>query len=444
LLKKILYFKNIFRGFFEIDDINSFQKTPVLLFCHDFTRNFDFKGKKYSSLIDSINDLLNTKGIVTATLARPYSEFSVEECYGKIIKVNGCFARARFKDYVKNLIFNKNEFSYQEKLWNRILCKLKPKIIIGIEPFKEFAIAAQKLGIIVFDLQHGIISSTPPPHFYKLSLREPLQKGWPNFIICRDIESLVFLNEQRTKYTIPLLIGHPWLSRFFIRDKQDSLVKIVEDQNRLKFTKPIILFSLQHLRDESGAPNGYSKIPISLINIIKSQFGSDFQWCFRLHPILLGEPNYSLVLNDLKNIFKNYDNVDWDFCTKIPLPFILKYTSLHFTRDSSTAIEAAEFNIKTGLLDIFSSEKILYNNFRNYINKNLVFILPLNDENILKSFIETNIKKNNIDNVFSMEKQNNNFDIFGEEIYKYINDQISKDLFYNNLFNIFNKKNASS
>ena len=444
MLKKILYLKNIFRGFFEFDDIYKYNSIPVLLFCHDFTRNFEFNGKKYSSLIDSINDLLITKGIETATLARPYSAFKVDDCYGNIIKINGDFARARFKDYFINLIFNKNESIFQEKLWNQILSKIKPKIIIGIEPFKELTIVAQKLGIIVFDLQHGVISTSPPPHFYKLALREPLQKGWPNFIICRDIESLVFLNDQRSKYTIPLLIGHPWLSRFFIRDKQDSLVRIVEEQNIIKYTKPVILFSLQHLRDESGTPNGYSRIPASLISIIKSEFGSKFQWCFRLHPILLSEPNYSLVLSELENIFDNLDNVDWDYCTKVPLPLILKHTNLHFTRDSSTTIEAAEFNIKTGLLDISTSEITLYNNFKSYINKKFVYILPINDINILRSFIEKNIKKIDDNNISSLEKQNNNFDIFTEEIYKYINNQISKDNFCNNLYNIFNINHANT
>jgi hypothetical protein len=444
LLKKILYLKNIFRGFFEFDDIYKYNSIPVLLFCHDFTRNFEYNGKKYSSLIDSINDLLITKGIETATLARPYSEFKIEECYGNIYKINGSFARARFKDYIKNLIFNINESSYQEKLWNKILCKLNPKIIIGVEPFKELTIAAQNLGIIVFDIQHGIISSSPPPHFYKLSLREPLQTGWPNFIICRDNESLNFLKEERGIFTTPLLIGHPWLSRFLNRNTNDSLVNFVQNNNKIIYTKPVILFSLQHLRDDLGKPNGYSKIPNGLISLIKSSFGINYQWCLRLHPILLSEPNYSLVTNDLKNIFKNYDNVDWDYCTKIPLPLILKYTSLHFTRDSSTTIEASEFYVKTGLLDISSSKKTLYNNFKYYINKQLVYILPLNDINILKSFIEKNIKKIVDINIFSLEKQNNNFDIFSEQIHKYINNQITKDNFCNNLYNIFNRNHANT
>lgn len=96
MIKKIKYFKNNFKGFFEIDEIKIIESAPVLLFCHDFTRNYKFEGKKYSSLIDTLNDLFISNGINTLTIERPYSNFDKNECYGKIIKVNGSYARARF------------------------------------------------------------------------------------------------------------------------------------------------------------------------------------------------------------------------------------------------------------------------------------------------------------------------------------------------------------
>lgn len=346
-------------------------------------------------------------------------------------------------DFIFNLIFKNKKNYFQEKLWNKILIKTKSKVLIGIEPFKDLTISAKKLGIIVFDLQHGIINSIPPPHFYKLELRSPTQNGWPNFVICRDLESLLFLKINRENYTSPILIGHPWMSRFFSNKKSDKLLKDVEINFKNFFTKPIILFSLQHLRDEFGRPNGYSKIPDLLIKVIKSDFGNKFQWCIRLHPILINEPNFTLVKNDLSIIFNNYKNVEWELSTKIPLPYLLKYTRLHFTRDSSTAFEAAQFNIKTGLLDKPESKNILINNFKSLIDKNNAYILSLNDEDLLKMFIEKNIEKNNFDQS-SLELQNRNFELYVSILIQYINNEIKFETFNDILIKTFNSIYANN
>lgn len=441
--KRIKYFKNLFKGFFEIDNLKSIEKAPVMFFCHDFTRNYEFNKKKYSSLVDTINDLVMSKGLRTITIARPYSHFSTTECYGNVVKVNGGFARARFLDFFLN-IFKKNNCNlFQIKFWNKTLSHIDCKIIIGIEPFKELVISAKKNEIIVFDLQHGIISSTPPPHFYRLSLREPDQNGWPNYIICRDLESFMFLNNNRKLYTVPLLLGHPWVSRFFSNNNSDLLLNEVEEKFKNLFHKPIILFSLQHLRDENGTPHDYSKIPNSIVNLIKSDFGKKFQWCIRLHPILLSEPNYTLVNNNLFFIFKDQTNVEWNISTKVPLPFLLKYTRLHFTRDSSTAFEAAQLKIKTGLLDSPEAKDTLINNFKNLIDEKLAFILPYDNELNLKSFIENNIEINHYDTK-DFEKQNTNFYTFTDLLNDYLINNITHDFYSDSLISSYNRIYANS
>ena len=416
------------RGINQIGQISKLYQSDLLLFCHDFTRNHIYNNYKYSSLIDSLSDLFTIKGISALTIARPYSQISPDKCYGNVFIVNGAFARARLADFILSRLaiiipfLRSYTMSFQVRFWKLVLAKINPKIIIGIEPLKELCIAARTAKIPVFDMQHGIMVATPTAHFYRTELRYPDQKGWPDFVICRDEISFSWLKVNRGQYTVPLLVGHPWLSRFASsNDENDLVVKEAAGKLYANSDKPVIVYSLQHLRDANGYPSSYSHIPTILENFIKSESGKLYTWWFRLHPILLSEPNYSLVMKSLQEKFGNYSNVDWQGPTFAALPCVFKIASLHLTRDSSTTIEASLFGLPTGLLDVDENREILEEMYHNEIISGNASILSLTDPNALSLFIKNSvIRKSNSINLSELHKQEFRLLEFISDLSRYI------------------------
>lgn len=399
-----------------------------MLFCHDFTRNYNYKGLQYSSLIDSLNELFLKKGMKPLTIARPYSVIPPENSFGEVFTVNGGFARARFAD----LIFNKllgffssksQKKDYFQKLWwERIIKKIAPKMIIGVEPFKEICLAARTLGIPVFDVQHGIIACTPSAHFYRLIHRDPFQAGWPDFIIARDSNTHDWLGLNRSQHVQSLHIGHPWLSRFSAKNiTEDQLVLEALNSIKKENDKPVILYSLQHLRDANGYPHSYAHLPDILERYIKSESGEKYNWWIRLHPILLSEPNYSIVTNLLSEKFGTCPNIQWESPTNAPLPCVLRFTNLHFTRDSSLTSEAALFGVKTGILDKSDNWGLIEEAFRREISDGMATILNVDDPSELVSFIEMSLTSDvkHSENL-TLLKQSENFELFADLMQEYV------------------------
>ena len=73
------------------------------------------------------------------------------------------------------------------KGYEKIFKKIEPKKILAIQPSIELCIAAKKMNIKTFDVQHGIITDV---NYYNLSKRHSFnQLGWPDYILCWDKES---------------------------------------------------------------------------------------------------------------------------------------------------------------------------------------------------------------------------------------------------------------
>lgn len=425
---RIKSFSLYLRGFFQFGELSRIKQSEVMLFCHDFTRNYNYKGLQYSSLIDSLNELFLKKGMKPLTIARPYSVIPPDNCFGEVFTVNGGFARVRLAD----LIFNKllGVFSsksqkkdyFQKLLWERIIKKISPKMIIGVEPFKEICVAARTMGIPVFDVQHGIIACTPSAHFYRLVHRDPTQAGWPDFIIARDPNTHEWLGLNRSEHVKSLCMGHPWLSRFSAKNIiEDQLVVKALNSIRKENEKPVILYSLQHLRDENGYPHSYAHLPGILERYMTSVEGEKYNWWIRLHPILLSEPNYSIVTSSLSEKFGSYLNIQWECPTIAPLPCVLRYTNLHFTRDSSLTSEAAFFGVKTGILDKSDNWRFIEEAFRQEINSGMATILNVDDLSKLVSFIDMSLTSDDKypDNL-TMLNQSENFELFADLAKEYV------------------------
>jgi hypothetical protein len=394
-LKSYIALKDDIRGIFSIGEIGGLSKTDVMLWCHDINRNHVHEGLLFSSITDSLNDRFAKMGLSTITIARPYSGIPEEECYGVVRRVNGIIARAILLDYCIKLIkkifkaqdtrFNVN---FQVMAWERILKKINPKFIIGIEPIKELCIAAKNNNIVTFDVQHGVqIDSTGefPGHFYRMEYRELKQTGWPDFVVCWDKDSTDLLKKFRGEFTTPLTLGHPWALRFLSPNQiKDPIIKSASRAHELESDLPVILYSLQYSRDANGNTDSFVPIPKELDTFIKRE-GKSFTWWLRVHPQLLRDEFRKNTFEKLAQLYSCYNNVNWLEVSYAPLPYVLSKTSLHFSRDSSVVKEASYFGVKSGLFDEEPMRKRLKSLYSNLIQRGDVEVIE--DYQHIREFI---------------------------------------------------------
>jgi len=427
--KNFIALKDNLKGFFSIGEMKKLENAEVLLWCHDINRNYMYKGVRYSSITDSLNDRFVKMGLSTATIARPYSVISEKNCYGDVYRVNGLIARAVFLDYIIRVVIKiirvpaeTLKMYFQIIAWERILKKIKPKIIIGIEPIKELCIAANNNNIYTVDVQHGTqIDSTGQyaGHFYRMEYRGPAQKGWPDFVACWDKNATKLLKKYRGDYTKPITLGHPWIFRFLSnKDKLDSLVNEASTKYKLESNLPVILYSLQYSRDSNGNTDSLIKIPSELDSFIKKE-GRCYTWWLRVHPQLLRDDFREETFNKLEELYSDYSNVNWYEVSYAPLPYILSKVALHLTRDSSVVTEASWFGIKSGLFDKPHMQKQLSSYYSNLIDKGDVEII--NGYEHIKKFIHYEcLKSSKNDN----DEMLNNYENVLKDMVKNVNTNV--------------------
>ncbi len=336
---------DICRYFFIYRELGELNETPIMLVCHDVDRGFVWKGRKYSQLLDSISDRFKMVSHETISVSLPFSKKNMLN-YNDPINVNGLMARALVFDCFLSL-FNKNCLQkYRIRVWLKVLDRISPKVIIGIQPPPELCFAAHSRGIWIADLQHGVISGEG---YYGKTFREKYkQNSWPSCILCWNSRSRNWVEQNIGSTVDAVVIGNPWVCRFIDKSKKDSIAwNYPAFGDYIESDGLNILISTQWgTQFNEFQPTG---LPKGLINCIKNH-GKKYSWWIRIHPVLLDEGSRPRIYGALKREFRDCDNVFWERSTDLPLPIILEGIDLHITLSSAVTIEAAWFGISTALL----------------------------------------------------------------------------------------------
>lgn len=406
--KKVLYalvgrvssYFNIVKHLLTVDHMDKLGSASVMLVSHDADRGLLFNGTKYSQLIDSINDRLISIGIEALTIIKPFSTTSVQN-YGRVVNINGMMARAIVADKIYKLIGKKSKYNanYKIKAWSLIISRVKPRLIIGIQPSAELCIVAKSEGIWIADMQHGVISSEG---YYGLAYRENYnQDGWPSCVLCWNTASKLWIESEVGSYTAARVVGNPWFLRFFNPLEDDCLVSALREKvEPLGASRVRILITLQWGMNRF---QNYNQIgmPIALLDFIK-QRGNDIDWWIRVHPLLFQDSRKVKTFSFLEHEFLGYENVYWENSTNLPLPLILSETDLHVTSSSAVTIEAGWFGIQTALLG--AEPELLKEWFCEEINNGIAEIISPEGESIAK-WIEKNIVLSKEHGKFCMDNQ---------------------------------------
>lgn len=385
-------------GLLKKDSWNSLSNCDVLLVRHDNDCGYNFLGKVYSPLIDTIGDLCIMRGLKVQSVATPYSRYVGNEAHFSPVSLNRSFFMIGVAGKLLQLF---REYEYRKKwtelrrveLWFQILNKANPKYVIGIQPDEFLCRAAKLHGISVYDLQHGIIHDENP--YYGEHYRENTSvESLPDGFLCWDDRSVSVILKwaHRTKIQV-LKIGNPWFLRFSRILKEDSLViEAMADKEVISIKQPCILVSLQWGFSENY-PDESNGIIFEALEKAILDTSDLYDWILRLHPVQLRGSERGKVIDYLDKTFGTEKTQKWLKYSYMPLPALLNKVDLHITGGSTVVIEAAWMGVQSGLMN----ERLTYDPkyqdiYSNERNTGMVENLPHNSEEI-KVWIAENLAK---------------------------------------------------
>ncbi len=248
------------------------------------------------------------------------------------------------------------EVAYYQRFFRYYLKRVQPRLLIGVcyysYPLYGAIAAAHEQKIASVDLQHGPQSGI---HAAYVGFKKVPLNGYST------LPKIFWVWNQGSENNLERWIkhqtfhqvkqwGHPWV-RYWLKK---GITATAPD-------KPIVLYSLQ--------PVG-ALVEEFVIEAI-SRSTRIYQWHLRLHPRQQYAKAELVALLKQKGLT---DTVTIDDGLHEPLPEVLAKASVHLTRFSGTALEAAMFNVPTIFLDptaahcfsdLIASKKAVYVEFTN-------------------------------------------------------------------------------
>lgn len=324
------------------------ESVDILFLCHDVHRYANKNGKRYAPLIDTIVEAIKDKSKTTClTLATPFSKEFGRDCYSDV----RIHSHMVIKAFILRILLNRT-LSLQNvkndpliKAYKKLLLKIKPKSVIGIQPSVEFCIAAKQLGITVYDMQHGLISDV---NYYAISKRKAVnQEGWPDYVLCWDQESADRLLRITEGYGKSIIIGNPsYHSKTGIELHAQQYITNAKNskyQKEILITLTYLDYGVYH-PDECYREIG---IPKQLVDVIIQS--TDTYWRLRLHPVQT-KFYFNRINEFLNKIFNGAENVEWQLYSNVSFGAAIHGCTGHITVGSASALDAAQNSVPSLLV----------------------------------------------------------------------------------------------
>jgi len=361
--------RGILSSFIYHVPIKKLTQADILYLCHDNSRPILLYGKFYSPLIDSI--IIRLSSFSHITMALPFSKYSGSKTFGNTVNFNLYVIIA----LVKRVLYYKTMFLVDinndplVNFYSRLLLTLEVKIIIGIQPSTEICIAANKHNIEVYDVQHGIITTSEEGSYYNSQKRKSFHDlGKPNYILCKNVHSFKKILNAEIDIK-PIMIGN--LNKYFYK----NIYKNNSDSTLFLNNQGTILFTLQPYAacdNDFKESNEFEGIlfPKVLLNFI---LNSEFNFILKLHPAQIQKSTtLRKYIKAFNKLFSSRSNVEYIICNQKPLDFSMSICDLHITYNSATAFEAMDYDLTTVLLD--GDEVRLRYYFGDMLNSDLVLV----------------------------------------------------------------------
>ncbi len=257
-----------------------------------------------------------------------------------------------------------------------LLQKINPKVVClhGFHYQAPLISAADELGILTVDLQHGIQVGWNPLYNNHDELPDTGYQAYPDyFAVWGKKEYNNILKTFKSSKHKPICMGNPWLEKIeeFLIPLSDHLAENIKQFNT------IILIIMQN----------QTKIPKLFLEIIEKT-NDDTLWIIRHHP--KGEKYKARDFSNRKNILLD-DEID-----KILFNELFKYVDIAISEGSTLALEASHY----GVHNIITS-KMGLENYRNEIDTGLFHYLD--DASEFEDIINKTIGVKKLDRLHAFE-----------------------------------------
>lgn len=381
------------RTVYSLDTWQKIKPCDVLLFRSDINCGYQYKGKAYSPLYDSVGELFINRGLVVSSVAKHFAKLTGEKAHNSPVSYNrAALIQATFRRFgTKGMAWANEQGQY---LWERILDKAKPYCVIGSQPNVGLCRAGKVKGVRVYDLQHGIIADEHL--WYGKKCRFDLsERDLPDGFLCWDESSAEALRKWAPQKDIDVrVVGNPWFLRFLVKDPGDSLVQEALMTGRIfNNDKPVVLVSLQWGLDLYYKYKGFNDVIVDALEKTILETADAYNWLLRLHPVQLRGPEKDRVQNYLSRTFGHLTSVEWKKCSETALPIVLQQVDLHITEHSTVVVEAGWMGISSALLNShICSGGRLENIYSHERGLGMAEVLK-HDKNIIKQWIDDKLKK---------------------------------------------------
>lgn len=353
----------IFRSFFRGNDWRELKRSDLLILRHDADCGYRYADMAYSPIADTVVEHCLSAGFAVQSIAAPFSYLTKDRAFNYPVAFNRSFLAIAVVSRILRLLvgFEKSKVwasKKKKKLWLSILSRVKPQMVIGIQPDISLCRAGRELDIPVYDIQHGVIESSNS-WYGEILERNSEDMELPSGFLCWDYESAKVLQAWApARGAEVLVVGHPWYQRFIRPSAQDRLVREAMQSSRIAVSgKPTILVALQWgLHTHYYANTDFNHVMCEALESVILQTQGQYHWLLRLHPMQLTGAEGDLCEKYLATTFGHLPDVEWYRASTVPLPLLLSHVDLHITDMSSVVIEASWFGIPSGLLNPFLEE----------------------------------------------------------------------------------------
>ncbi len=323
------------------------RRSPTIYYCADADRGYFIGGKAYAQILDSFRLAERNSAMGECiTLAPLGSRLVGLRAYGEVEGPSLIYSLFYILVFTLDCLTLKT-FNWRlivaVEYYSRKIRELGCVRIVGIQPPESMIMAADRLGVEVFDLQHGDIAPGVP--YYEYFCRR-----------CDGMKFLVWDEETRSVLSRDFLVdsgrvvvvGNPWVDIHRNAEKADLLrlgetavLPLHDIGSRKK-----VLVTLQYgLRDSYPENFDNEYIPRSLGRAILNS--KDITWILRPHPVKIRDSEY---VSSLISEFSDHGNVLIADSKDTSLPALLKMVDLHVTWHSSSTIDAKLIGIPSLVL----------------------------------------------------------------------------------------------
>lgn len=321
------------------DDFDRVGEADFLIFSSDLNRLDVKEGKIFNRWADPMHLELSEQGYLCYSIGYPDSAIIGPKTTVNILSAGRLFLRSEFRARFFAL-FQFSKVSRKKTVTNgfaeaysEILKVMRPKLILGINVPEPLAAAAYTNRIPILELLHSRGSNEPNPKWLSKD-----ETQIPDGVLAYDSTS-----PRSLLGIMPTLqIAHYRLSHELLLSNQSPMAGKLPPGARSVTQDRRVLFTAGYDEDNPSWPGGVTEQLLDFFD-----FNETYFLFVRLHPIMLGEPQYRRAIKTIAKLLDGRKNIDSEWASTAPLYTVIREVGCHITWDSLSAYEAADLGLRT-------------------------------------------------------------------------------------------------